>query len=390
MNKPKLSSTNCVHAGRSVHESAGSLTPPIVHSAPFSFESTRELLDFLEGRSSRTQPEYGRMGNPTIRYVEKRLAALEGVEETRLFSSGMAAVTTLFLSLLRSGDHIVLTRDSYRRIRDFGSFLGKFGVNSSIADCSTQAIESALRPETRLVFTEVPTNPYLNFVDLEKLVLLTRPRSILSVVDSTFATPINLRPSEFGVDLIVQSATKYLGGHNDLIAGVLSGSADLVRPVADMLMTLGTISDASTAFLLNRGLKSLSLRMERQNVTGERVARFLEAHPRISRVFYPGLESHPHHEIARKYMSGFGGVVSFEVDGDFHETAHFLDRLEIPHLAPSLGGVESMVEQVAVMSYWNLPPEERLKLGIPDNLVRLSVGIEEAEDLISDLQQALG
>jgi cystathionine gamma-synthase len=390
MRKERLSSTQCVHAGSRRDEPSFSINPPIVHSAPFTFRDTRDLVDFMEGRSSRTQAEYGRMANPTVDAVQRRLAALENAEQAQLFASGMAAVTSLFVTVLKSGDHLILTSDSYRRTRDFGYFLGKFGVEMDVVAPTAEAILAAIRDNTRLVFTELPTNPYLHFVDIEALVRDPRRHNVLVVVDSTFATPVNLHPLDLGADLVVHSATKYLGGHNDIIAGVLAGRSELVQPVSEMLMTLGGICDPNTAFLLGRGLKTLELRVRRQNENGMAVARFLESHPRVRKVFYPGLESHPSHAVASRMMQGYGGVVTFQIDGGFDETAAFIDRLQIPHVAPSLGGVETLVEQVAVMSFWNLPRERREELGIPDNLVRLALGIEDSADLVADLAQALG
>ena len=389
MSKVRLTSTECVQAASGKHHGTHAITPPIVHSAPFCFDDTKDLIDFMEGRSERRQAEYGRMTNPTVTTVEEKLAALEGAEKAQLFSSGMAAVTSLFFTLLKSGDHIILTSDSYRRTRDFGLFLGKFGVEMDIVDPSTKGIEEAVQPSTRLIFSEIPTNPYLHFINLHDVVEIARRNDILVVADSTFATPCNLQPLEIGVDLVIHSATKYLGGHNDLIAGVLAGPEELVQPVTEMLMTLGGICDPNTAFLLSRGLKTLGVRVATQNANGQKVAEFLEQHPRVQRVYYPGLESHPSHDLAKDLMSGFGGVVTFLIDGSFDDTAKFIDNLKIPKIAPSLGGVESLVEQVAIMSFWNLPRAQREALGIPDNLVRLAAGIEEAEDLIADLDQAL-
>lgn len=385
----KINSTDCVHAGAERNHTEGSVTPPIVHSAPFSFSSTKELRDFMEGRSVRRQPEYGRMGNPTVACVEKRLAALERAEQVRLFGSGMAAVTTLFLWFLKSGDRLILTSDSYRRTRDFGVLLNKFGVELDLAPPSMDAIEAAIRPETRLIFSEIPTNPYLRVLDVGRLVHLARSKGILTIIDSTFATPVNFRPLEIGADLVTHSATKYLGGHNDLIAGVVAGRAELLEPVSEFLMTLGGICDPNTAFMLERGLKTLELRVQRHNSNGRQVAEFLESRPEVERVFYPGLPSHPDFSLARDLMTGFGGVVTFRVKGGFDETAAFIDRLEIPRLAPSLGGVESLVDHVALMSFWELSREQREAYGIHDNLVRLAVGIEDPEDLIADLEQAL-
>jgi len=390
MRKSKVSSTECVHAGGAPCDTSSSVAIPIVHSGPFIFHSNKELIEYIEGRSKRLQPEYGRMGNPTVACVERRLAALEGAEKALLFASGMAAITTLLLTVLKSGDHMIITSDSYKRTRDFSSeFLKKFGICASVVGASVEEIEKAVTAKTRLIFTEAPTNPYLFVVDIKGLAKLGRDKGLLTVVDSTFATPVNMRPLEFGIDLVIHSATKYLGGHNDLIAGVLAGDARLVEPVSETLATLGGICEANTAFLLDRGLKTLAIRVRKQNRNGLRIAEFLEGHPRISKVFYPGLPSHPHHKIARKLMTGFGGVVTFLLDGDFKQTARFVDNLRIPLLGPSLGGVESLVEQAVIMGYWDMKPEEREKFGMYDNLVRLSLGIEDADDIIQDLDQAL-
>lgn len=390
MSRKKPTSTDCVHGGRMIFESPHSVTTPVVYSSPFEFASTDELLDFMEGRSPRVQPEYGRMGNPTVRSVERHLAELDRAEESQLFSSGMAAVTSLFLSSLRKGDHLIITGDSYRRTRDFAGSLSKFGISHTIVEASLDCVSKAIQAETRLIFAEVPTNPYLNVLDIEELARLGRQAEALTVIDATFATPLNLSPLDHGIDLVIHSATKYLGGHNDLIAGVLSGSRRLVGPVSEFLMTLGAISDPHTAFLLERGLKTLAVRVDQHNRSARAIAEFLEAHPRIQRVFYPGLPSHPHHAIARRLMSGFGGVVSFLFDGDLKESLRFLDRLKIPRLAPSFGGAESLIEPVAVMSYWNSPREERQRIGIPDNLIRFSAGLEDTSDLVADLKAALG
>jgi cystathionine gamma-synthase len=344
----------------------------------------------MEGRAERTTPEYARIGNPTVLCVEKRLAALEGAEKAQLFSTGMAAVTTSMLAFVKSGDHIVVTSDCFKRTRDFAAeFLKKFGVEASIVFPSLEAIRKAVKPSTRLIFTETPTNPHLYVVDVKGLAKLARKRGILTVVDSTFATPLYLRPLEFGIDLVVHSATKYLGGHNDLLAGLVAGRQELMTPLCDLHRTLGAVCDPETAYLLERGLKTLALRLEKHSANGQAVAGFLEAHPKIKKVLYPGLPSHPHHKIAARLMTGFGGVVSFLLEADFDGTARFVDSLRVFKLAPSLGGVESLVEQVFIMGYWSLPREEREKFGMYDNLVRLSLGIEDAGDLIADIEQAL-
>lgn len=253
----------------------------------------------------------------------------------------------------------------------------------------SSALEAAIQPNTKVLLSESPTNPYLRVLDLERLADIGARRGIRTVIDSTFTTPINQNPLEFGIDLVVHSATKYLGGHNDLLAGALAGSAQLIALVRQNQWVLGAVSDPNSAYLLQRGLKTLALRVRCQNATAMKVAEFLQAHPKIDRVWYPGLASHPDHQVASAQMRGYGGVVSFELVGDLEQTSRFIDAVEIPIIAPSLGGVESLIEQPALMSYFELSKEERLAVGIKENLVRLSVGVEDAQDLLDDLGHAL-
>jgi cystathionine gamma-synthase len=365
------------------------LTTPIVQTSTYTFADTRELCDHFEGRIDRE--EYGRYGNPTQRVAEEKLAALEGAEAGLLFSSGMAAITTTLFAILARGAHVVVTDDAYRRTRQFlNQTLRRYGVDvSTVPAGDYQRIEEAIRPTTRIIFSESPTNPYNRVVDLERLSEIARRCRVKTIIDSTFATPINQRPLEFGIDLVIHSATKYLGGHNDLLAGAVLGSAGLVAGIRDLQAVTGAVPDPLSAYLLIRGLKTLALRVARQNENAERIAAFLDGHPKISRVHYPSLASHPEHEIAKRQMKGFGGVVSFEVQGDIHTATRLVDACKIPRIAPSLGGVESLIEQPALMSFYELTTEERLQVGIKDTLVRYSVGVEDTEDLIADLRQAL-
>jgi cystathionine gamma-synthase len=323
--------------------------------------------------------------------VERKLAALDGGEAALLFSTGMCAITTAFLAMLGQGSHLVITGDGYRRTRQFcRTLLRRLGIEYTLVQTGDdRAMDEAIRPNTRLIFSESPTNPHLRVIDLEKLVAIGRKHQVKLIIDSTFATPYNQRPIEFGVDLVIHSATKYLGGHNDLMAGVVVGSRGLVSAVRDVQAMLGGIADPHSAYLLLRGLKTLGLRVRKQNENGMAIAHFLEGHPRVRRVHYPGLSSHPDYKIACEQMKGFGGVVSFEIDGDLKATSTFLDALRIPYIAPSLGGVETLIEQPALMSYYEMTPEDRAAMGITDELVRLSLGVEDAEDLIADLDQAL-
>ena len=383
--------TLAVRGGEPQGKAYDSITTPIVSSATYVFGSTGEIARYFEGDFERE--EYGRYGNPTVRAAEQKLAALEGADDAALFGSGMAAVTTALFELVKGGDHVVLTNDCYRRTRQFVSrFLGRLGVESTLVEPGDpDALHRALRPgQTKVILTESPTNPYLRVADIA---LYARARDACPgsnlLVDATFATPINQRPLALGADLVIHSATKYLSGHNDLLAGVVCGRAGLVQAVKDLRGVLGGVLDPQSAFLLIRGLKTLPLRVQRQNETGLAVARWLEKQPRVRRVFYPGLESHPDHALAARTMSGFGGVVSFRLRGDVQRASQFIDACKLATIAPSLGAVETLIEQPAIMSYFELTTEEREAIGIYDDLIRLSVGIEDVEDIIGDLSQAL-
>ena len=387
-------STASVHAGSQHPHADHSLTEPIIQTATYTFENTADLSAFQEARmwgGAAGRVEYGRYGNPTVAACEARLAALDHGEAAILFASGMAAVTSVLLSMLPTGAHIVIGDDCYRRTRQFClTFLKRLGITTTVVPMGDfAALEAAIQPNTRLIVSESPTNPYLRVVDLVRLAEIARRHGVKTVIDSTFATPVNQRPLDFGIDLVVRSATKYLSGHNDLLAGVVVGHAGLLDSLRQSLGVLGGVTDPHTASLLTRGVKTLGLRVQRHNENGQAVAEFLERHPRVSRVWFPGLASHPDHAVARAQMLGFGGVVSFEVDGSLEDTSRFIDALTIPIIAASLGGVETLVEQPALMSYYELSTEERLAVGIKDNLVRLSLGIEDASDLIADLAQAL-
>jgi len=285
-----------------------------------------------------------------------------------------------------------VTDDSYRRTRQFlNQTLHRYGIEiSTVPSGDYAALEDAIRPTTRALVSESPTNPYNRILDLDRFVAIGRQHRVKTVIDATFATPYNQRPLEFGVDAVIHSATKYLGGHNDLLAGAILGSRELVEGVRGLQAVTGAVVDPFAAYLLVRGLKTFALRLERQNANAQALAEFLAAHPRVTAVHYAGLPSHPEHDIARKQMRGFGGVVSFEVRGDLEAAARVVDACRIPHIATSLGGVESLIEQPAIMSFYELTTEERLQIGIKDNLIRYAVGIEDIDDLLADLAQALG
>jgi cystathionine gamma-synthase len=382
-------STRAVHGGERDHRDTDAVTTPIYQTSTFWFPNSDDLIAYNEGRLQRD--EYGRYGNPTWRAVERKVCDLEGAEEAVLFASGMCAATTLFFAKLPQNGHLVVTSDCYRRTRQFiQQYLVKLGVECTVIEPSdTKQLADALRDETVLFFTESPTNPYLRVLDLPEAVRVCHERGVEVVIDTTFASPVNHRPLEQGADYVVHSATKYLGGHNDLLAGVVAGSAEKLASVREAVGVLGGILDPHAAWLLLRGLKTLALRMERHNASALELARWLEGHPKVRQVWYPGLPSHPDHEDAKKLMTGFGGVVTFELATDLQGTIRFTDACKIPYLAPSLGGVDSLVEAPVLMSYWDKTPEERAEYGITDSLIRYSVGIEDAADLIADVEQAL-
>ena len=382
-------STLAVHGGEPRPKLGNSLATPIVQTATYTFADTQELHDHFQHRIERE--EYGRYGNPTQRIAEQKLAALEGAEDCLLFSSGMAAVTTTMYAVLSHNSHVVVTDDSYRRTRQFlTQVLHRYGIEVSVVPAGDYAaIEEAIRPTTRLLVSESPTNPYNRIVDLERFAEIGRRHRVKTLIDATFATPYNQRPLEYGIDIVLHSATKYLAGHNDLLAGAVLGGAELVDGIRSLQHVTGAIVDPLAAYLLVRGLKTFALRVARQNENAQALAEFLATHPRIEAVHYAGLPVHPEYEVARRQMRGFGGVVSFEIAGDLEATSRVVDACHIPQIAPSLGGVESLIEQPALMSFYELTTEERLMVGIKDNLIRYSVGIEDADDLIADLTAAL-
>jgi cystathionine gamma-synthase len=386
--------TRAVHGGEQDGEGVKghwghSLTVPIAQTSTYVFEDTQAVNDFVSGGTPRL--DYGRYGNPTQHIAEQKLVALEGAEAGLLFASGMAAVTTTLLGMLRTGQHAVIMDDCYRKTAQFCKIvLKKFGIDTTFVHAGDyERLEGAIQENTRLIVSESPTNPHLNVLDLEATVALARKHRLKVVIDSTFATPYNQRPLEFGVDLVIHSATKYLGGHNDLMAGVVLGGEALISAIKDYRGILGGVIDPHCAYLLIRGLKTFPLRMARQNETTLAMARFLESHEKIKQVYYPGLESHPYYDIARAQMTGFGGVVSFDIDADLDGTMRFLDALRIPCIGASLGGVESIVCHPSTISYYELAREDRIAIGISDELVRYSVGVEDSDDLIGDLDSAL-
>lgn len=383
-------STLSVHAGESRQKPVDSITDPIVCASTFTFANTQGVLDYIEQQQPRG--EYARYGTPGEAVVERKLAALDGAEDAVLFASGMAALVGLLTAKLSAGDEVIFFDQCYHRSREFCTrHLARFGVvTHTVKTGDYTALERAITDRTRLLISESPTNPHLSIVDLELFVAIGRRHQVETLIDATLATPYNVRPIEFGVDYVLHSATKYLGGHNDLLAGVVCGSREKLADVRGLRGIMGAINSPHNVYLLERGLKTFELRMQRHNQNGQRVAEFLESHPSVSRVLYPGLPSHPDHGLARRTMRGFGGLITFELrDADWRQTADVVDAAKLARIAPSLGGVESLIEQPLVMSYFKYSPEDRKRFGISDNMIRLACGIENTEDLIADLDQSL-
>lgn len=389
------SSTQAVHAGEMRWKPYHALVDPIFQTSTYTFERMAEVVEYEESHKQGhpiNRFEYGRYGNPTVAAAEARLAALEHAEGAIQVASGMAAITYTLLHLLPSGSHVVMTDDSYRRTRQFcESYLKRYQVDCSVVPLGDfDALEAAIRPETRVLFSETPSNPYLRILDLERFAALGKRHRVVTVIDSTLATPVNTRPLDWGIDLVVHSATKYLGGHNDVLAGFIAGRGEIIKPLRESIGILCGISDPNTAYLLLRGMKTLAVRVERQSQTAQRVAEFLSKHPAVEAVYYPGLCTHPGHELAARQMKGFGGLLSFKARGDLQTAYRVIDGLKLFYISPSLGGPESLVIHLATQAYYDCTPAERLRAGIPDNLIRLAIGLEDAPDLIADLNQALG
>ena len=377
--------TKAVRGGTDLGRKNGPLATPIYQTSTF------EVVDNeTQTRLTPTDQFYTRYGNPTHTVAEKAIAELEDADGALLFSSGMCAITTTILALLKSGDHIVAQRDIYGGTMKFlDQWLPKLGIETTFVDTNDfEQHARAIRPNTRLLFLESPTNPVLRVVDLRTAAALAHNHNLISMIDSTFATPINSRPAEFGIDLVMHSGTKFFAGHSDLICGVVAGRKDLIEQVHSTRTTLGGVMDTHAAWLLLRGIKTLAVRVQRQNESALAVARFLSKHPKVRQVHYPFLESHPEHTIAKAQMQGGGGVVSFEIEGTGNDALRFSEALHLFTLAPSLGGVDSLVTIPVITSHSMISAEQRAKMGVMEQTVRLSVGIENVDDLIADIQNA--
>jgi len=378
--------TEAVRSGTSLAKKNGPLATPIYQTSTFEVTDLREQVRVIP-----TDSFYTRYGNPTQTVVENAIAELEGTDAALLFSSGMAAITTSILSLVKAGDHIVAQRDIYGGVAKFLSqWLPKLGIETTFVDSNNiEQHERAIRPNTKLLHIESPTNPTVRVIDLEKIAALARQHGLLTTIDSTFATPINCRPAEWGIDLVLHSGTKYFGGHSDLICGLATGRRDLIEQIHQTRTTLGCCMDPHAAFLLLRGIKTLAVRVERQNQSALRIAEFLSQHSKVTRVHYPLLKGHPDYAIAKKQMAGGGGVLSLEVEGGGDDACRVAEALNLFTLAPSLGSVDSLVTIPALTSHTMVAPEQRKKMGVTDQMIRLSVGLEHVNDLIADLERGL-
>jgi cystathionine beta-lyase/cystathionine gamma-synthase len=380
------SETKAVRGAADLEKKNGPMATPIYQSSTFEVADNEEQL-----RATDTDHFYTRYGNPTNTVAEKTIAELEGTEAALTFASGMGAITTTIMALLKSGDHVVAQRDIYGGASKFLSqWLPKMGIETTFVDTTQYEQHArAIRPNTKLLYLESPTNPTLRIVDFKKLAALAKQHKLLSMIDSTFGTPVNQHPAEFGIDLVMHSGTKYLSGHSDLICGAVCGRHELMERIWGTRTTLGNCMDPHASWMLVRGLKTLALRVPRQNDNALRVAEFLSEHAKVRSVNYPFLKSHPEYSVAREQMSGGGGMVSFEVEGTGEDARRVSEAMRLFTLAPSLGSVESLVSIPVLTSHAMVPAAERAKMGVTEQMIRLSVGIENADDLIADLERAL-
>jgi cystathionine beta-lyase/cystathionine gamma-synthase len=389
--KTRRRETAAVHGAAELDKKNGPVSTPIYQTTTFEVTDNDE-----QQRVTATDRYYTRWGNPTITVAEQTLAALEGTEAARTFASGMGAITSTIMALLKAGDHIVAQRDVYGGVAKFlAEWLPKMGIETTFIDgidhdtANYEQYERAIRPNTRMMYLESPTNPALRVVDFNKTSAVAKKHGLISMIDSTFGTPINQQPAEYGIDIVMHSGTKYLSGHADLTCGVVCARQELIEKINDTRTTLGNCMDPHAAWMLIRGLKTLAVRVARQNENALRVAEFLNEHKKVRRVHYPFLKSHPQYEIARKQMTGGSGMVTFEIEGTGEDACRVSEAMSLFTLATSLGGVESLVSIPVLTSHAMISAEMREKMGVNEQMVRLSVGIENIDDLIADLERAL-
>lgn len=390
MNRSKYGfATRAVHAGQHSDPLTGAVSVPIYETSTFVFKNAEEGAARFAGKAEGYI--YTRLGNPTIKALERNVAQLENAEDARACSSGMAAINTAVMTLVKKGDHVVSTDCLYGgTIKLFLDILPRFGIDFTLVDSTNAAnVETAIKDNTKLVYIETPSNPTLRLTDIHAVADIARGHGIMTMVDNTFMSPYFQRPIEMGADIVVHSLTKYLSGHSDVVGGIIVGSSSFLKTLDPIFKNTGAILGPFEAWLTLRGVKTLPLRMEKHNENAVKIAHFLESHEKIERVYYPGLKSHPQHELAKKQMSGFGGVLCFDLKGGLESGRKLMNSVKLCTLAVSLGAIETLIEHPASMTHAIVPKNERLKAGITDSLVRLSVGIEDAQDLIEDLEQAL-
>ena len=382
-------STKCVHVGTEADPTWGSVVTPIYQTTTYSIPNVEDLIA-LYGRK-KTGYTYTSTGNPTQRAAEIKIAALEESEDAAVFSAGMAAITAAINSVVENGDEVIAQNDLYgETFRLFQTMPEKRGITSHFFDASNvESVEDMITEKTSLLYLETPTNPLLKLVDIEKATKIAKDHGVTTILDNTFASPMNQRALALGVDIVVESATKSLSGHHHVVCGAAASSKGNIRKIKNMRGDYGQTLDPFGAFLLITGMQTMSLRVERMNSNTMELAKMLEDHPKVQRVYYPGLPSHPQHEIARKQMHGFGSMVAFEVKGGILSITKLFDKLELVKLATSLGGVDTIATIPCVSTHGGLSKEQQLAMGITENLVRASIGIEDPEDLLEDFKQAL-
>lgn len=385
--------TKIVHGGAKIDPVTGALATPLYQTSTFAFKDTDEAADKFAHKDQPGAFLYTRVGNPTQEQLEEKLALIEGGEAALALSSGVAAITTTILTLCSQGDHIVAANSIYGSTFAFLSrHCKRFGIETTFVDATdAQNIKKAMKSNTKIVYIESPSNPVLDLVDIEAAATIAHESDAMLLIDSTFASPYSQKPLKLGADIVIHSATKFINGHGDVIAGIIIGKKEILNKIRfDGIMdTTGACLSPFEAWLIIRGMKTLGLRMRRVTSTALEVAKFLEKHPKVEVVHYPGLESHPQHELAKKQMGDFGAVMSFEIKGGIEAGCKLMNSVNLCTLAVSLGDAETLIEHPASMTHKQLPKEERLEAGITDGLVRLSIGFEDPEDIIEDLSEAL-
>jgi len=374
--------TISIHGGKAVDLYAGAVTMPLFHSSVYLLDNEEDFRDIRYPRLCTT---------PNLMHIGQKLADLDGTEAGVVFSSGMGAITASLLAAVPKGGHLLIQDQLYggthHMLKDNIEEMGR--SYTTFSHDEPTPLEDLLRPETKAIYVEGCSNPCLLIPDFNRILNFAKKHNLVTMIDNTFMSPVNFKPAKLGFDIVLHSATKYLNGHSDVIAGVALGSEKWIRKIKDQIIVLGSNLDAHSCFLLDRGLKTLPIRIKEHNASALKIAQFLEKQPKIQKVYYPGLESHPHHQRAKEFFQGFGGMLAFDYDGSADQTEAFMKRLKIPWIAPSLGGVESLISRCASAAHKALSPEERAKTGVGESLIRLSVGLEDVDDLIEDFKQAL-